>query len=545
MSSLKDILIQAGHTVKGSALACPFCDDVHPSAHIHEHEGKEFLKCFKCGKAWHKDQVESLLNGTPTKKVNMPVKQFTLQERLAGMGGTVFKYTNPDTDEIDLVVVRIEEAGGKSFRQLSCIKGSWEYRAPKVTPLYNRKRVAGAKEVVVVEGEKCVHFLHDMKIIATTSPGGANSADKADWSPLYGKLVYIWPDNDEPGMSYANTVKSLIEGKCKVRMVDPSWLPAKGDVADIKGPMAREAILDALDRACDVGPVSDMMEEISLIAQGFRKPIDFPWSGLTELTDCLIPSSVVALCGVPGSSKSYWVSEILSKWIAQGIDASVLTMEKNRIYHMFRGLAQKLGRAELKRSRWQADNHEELGRICSENQDWLDRFGKAVQTPGHADCSVDLMKNYITKGAEAGKRVVIVDPITAKDPSDVYKADWGLIAHAQKEAEKHGITVILVTHPKQGKNYDKNRILIPSTDIIAGGSALERFCDCILWLGHETIESNVLQRNMHGITEKVTHNRTIHILKTRDGVGANTRLAYNFGNDLRFEELGRIVKEQK
>lgn len=44
-------------------------------------------------------------------------------------------------------------------------------------------------------------------IVATTSPGGSGAAKNADWSFLSGRRsVFICPDNDEPGMKYAQTV---------------------------------------------------------------------------------------------------------------------------------------------------------------------------------------------------------------------------------------------------------------------------------------------------------------------------------------------------
>jgi hypothetical protein len=39
-----------------------------------------------------------------------------------------------------------------------------------------------------------------------TSPNGSESADKADWSPLGGREVVIWPDADSAGREYADAV---------------------------------------------------------------------------------------------------------------------------------------------------------------------------------------------------------------------------------------------------------------------------------------------------------------------------------------------------
>ncbi len=57
----------------------------------------------------------------------------------------------------------------------------------------NRKHVS--------EGEKAADTAQRIfpDHVAVTSPGGAKAAGKADWGPLAGRRVVIWPDNDEPG----------------------------------------------------------------------------------------------------------------------------------------------------------------------------------------------------------------------------------------------------------------------------------------------------------------------------------------------------------
>jgi hypothetical protein len=42
--------------------------------------------------------------------------------------------------------------------------------------------------------------------VVVASPNGAKSAAKADWTPLRGRDVIIWPDADAAGLEYAQTV---------------------------------------------------------------------------------------------------------------------------------------------------------------------------------------------------------------------------------------------------------------------------------------------------------------------------------------------------
>lgn len=85
------------------------------------------------------------------------------------------------------------------------IDDGWEWLsvdAPR--PLYGLDRLAKLPGAVVllVEGEKCADAAHRAlgKTIACVSwPGGTNAWRRVDWSPLNGRKVILWPDNDLPG----------------------------------------------------------------------------------------------------------------------------------------------------------------------------------------------------------------------------------------------------------------------------------------------------------------------------------------------------------
>jgi hypothetical protein len=88
--------------------------------------------------------------------------------------------------------------------------------------------------VWVVEGEGCADALRLLKITATTS-GGATSANSADWSPLSGRDVVIWPDNDSEGTAYQEAVINKLQGIARsIRTVEVSklGLADKGDCVD-------------------------------------------------------------------------------------------------------------------------------------------------------------------------------------------------------------------------------------------------------------------------------------------------------------------------
>ncbi|CAM2179152.1 DUF3631 domain-containing protein [Paraburkholderia sacchari] len=91
--------------------------------------------------------------------------------------------------------------------------------------------------VLVTEGEQKADALTRIgsgRFVGVTS-GSATSAGGADWSPLAGRLVRLWPDNDGPGEKYADEVTTkLIAHGCVVERLDvPAMGLAKaGDVID-------------------------------------------------------------------------------------------------------------------------------------------------------------------------------------------------------------------------------------------------------------------------------------------------------------------------
>jgi len=106
---------------------------------------------------------------------------------------------------------------------------------PTPRPLYAQDRWHSSPVVVLVEGEKCADALLSIGVEATTAMGGANtSIEKTDWTPLAGREVYLWPDNDQPGLKLMATVRPVLEALgCRVRSLSPPLgKPEKWDAAD-------------------------------------------------------------------------------------------------------------------------------------------------------------------------------------------------------------------------------------------------------------------------------------------------------------------------
>jgi hypothetical protein len=123
--------------------------------------------------------------------------------------------------------------GSKQFRPYCNKQARSTFPTPR--PLYNVPEIIQASLVFIVEGEKCADALTGAGHTATTLMGGANTpTDKVDLSPLQGKDVVIWPDNDEPGRKYADNIATALQGIASSISVvtTPDIMPEKWDAAD-------------------------------------------------------------------------------------------------------------------------------------------------------------------------------------------------------------------------------------------------------------------------------------------------------------------------
>ena len=101
--------------------------------------------------------------------------------------------------------------------------GSWSMKRPEgLMPIYFKNENKD-KPILISEGEKAT--LAAEKIYegdCATWHGGVNSWQKADWSPIYGRNVWIFPDNDEAGRKCAIDIHNFLkEHKCKVSVIRP------------------------------------------------------------------------------------------------------------------------------------------------------------------------------------------------------------------------------------------------------------------------------------------------------------------------------------
>lgn len=147
-------------------------------------------------------------------------------------------------DEDNFLLARLRltnESGQKKILPMrQNASGGFELKEPPAPtagkPIYNLDQLAKrpGDTVYFVEGEACADALMGIGMLATTS-GAATSDEKADYTPLAGRTVICWPDNDQTGRDHMQRVGVKLGALgCEVATIDIDalGLEAKGDCAD-------------------------------------------------------------------------------------------------------------------------------------------------------------------------------------------------------------------------------------------------------------------------------------------------------------------------
>ncbi len=155
------------------------------------------------------------------------------------------RWTYRDTaGRVLFIVARFDQADGEKqvlpqtlWRVGGALKWRWKAAAAP-RPLYGLPELAARPDapVLVVEGEKTADAARDRvpDHVVVTWSGGSNASAMADWSPLKGRQVALWPDADEAGAKAMRAVAAQLSrlGVSAVAVPLPGGLPQGWDLAD-------------------------------------------------------------------------------------------------------------------------------------------------------------------------------------------------------------------------------------------------------------------------------------------------------------------------
>ena len=546
MNALVEVLSSRNLRVSGRSAQCPWHEDKSPSASLLGGNGEAArVYCHVCQR--HGDIYD--ITGSKPMAAESPRVQVPAKRELrhyADVGAILaawksreaaYQYENPDTGAVEALVIRYRKGDRKSFVPHSPTANDWVDEAPaKPWGLYNRKMARSAKDVIIVEGEKCVDALSAIGVASVTNMSGGENGRHSDWSPLAGKNVILWPDNDQPdpktgkrkGIAHMRDVQAILERLTpapSVWWIDPDTLnlPPKGDVADMLGELAGasdevklQAIAEVIRDAKPIGASQEVHSLLSLMVSGAHKPIEWPWPRISRASRSLMPGTVTLLCGEAGSTKSFLLLEAAASWHRDGVPVSIFELEEDRRYHLHRSLAQQAKESQLLDSQWCAANQGQVFSHHREHSNFLNSFGACIWEAPDKQVTLDELAEWVLERSKAGARVVAIDPVTAAACSDKpWIADQKFIMQVKTIVRDYGNSLILVTHPTKGPKGKTG------TGQISGGAAYMRFSQSALWLA--TTDNKV--------------NRELHIMKARNGRGQGMAIGMTFdGQTLCFTE---------
>ncbi len=560
---LKGHLESLGCNPKGTSCHCPWHEDKSPSAWVKaDADGHWRVMCqsANCGR---KGDIYDLREQKPTSDKGSSAKSPRIASKpppprflkdkaavldlVATMGTAEAWYKYGDPASPCLIIARVIPRTGKDkiFCPFTPKDGGYVFSkdGQKDVPLYRQHQLTNHQTVLVVEGEKSVEAAWQCGIPATTSVGGSKCAAGSDWSALAGKRVVIWPDHDAAGTQYADDVQEILTAHgCAISRIDPAGIGLEkgGDIADLAAKWPErtqretDIILALMDDAEPQGAMSEMEEWHQKIMAGKWQSLDWPTKVLGTLSRASIPGSVTLLCADPGAGKSWLMLQLMIFWHRLGIKSAVRMFEDSAHVHMARLLAQMTGQGGHTDDAWIRDHFEQVQYHMTTHKTELMALGSRIIPETDELWSAEDLVKWAERTAKAGNRVLMIDPITAiKQGREPWLQDFELAMRLKNIAKKYECSIILTTHPRGTARE-------PSLIGMSGGVAWPRFSHTVLWLEMHRAPKEV--RLWGGEVSAI--NRTMHILKCRHGKGAGASVGLNFGDDVRFSEVGILAPEQ-
>lgn len=563
---LKEALAAGARPNRNNMFHCFEHNDKTASAWIKKSkEGFYYWRCFTCNKWYDVWDLEA-------RNLNIDVKDL-FKERLGRpqvyTHQTYYKtiddfidsidyieveeinpYTNPDTGNVDLLIVRYLPRGGdrKAFAQgYQTAQGFVKKRPQGLLPLFNRTRLKDADTVVYVEGEKCVRLLTKYGIVSTTGSGGSGNANSHDYSMLAGKSVILWPDNDDTGHKYMEQVRDrLLElnPQPEVFIVDVKTLelPEHGDAADLVERVISEGGSDEdckiqLELALAEILETNKLESLETLLSDMREGryVNFPISDMPILTHearMLLNKKIGVVYGNAGFGKSLLIGKAADDLVLQGLKVARLQLEDELELHLLRSFAQQARNSDLAQPEFHQQNPDASKLYYEQFKQTLKTLSQSVSSGESQDWNVKALLEWTEDKLKQGVQLVIIDPVsvvmTDKVWIDSHKLVWGL---KKLLANYPDGRVLLVAHPNDNGE-------------VGGGKAYRRFCHTLLILNKFKAPKEVVVLTKNGEEETITAEASIGISKTRYGRGNGLEIAVKLNpSTLCLDELGIIIKD--
>ncbi len=337
----------AGCTVHGTSVVCKFHGDTNASGSIYTgSDGRSRYKCHGCDAAGDAADIIARNTGRSSGEVyrerergsanlalipirngqdNKPRRSFASVEALAKeiyhqTPDAIYHYDDQHGEDI-LAVMRLP---GKQFRQARWTADGWQSGgAGEPFPLYRQPALAGDVSAVVIftEGEKDADALAALGIMATTAPMGADAVTcspekdgkpgKVDWSPLAGRTVVLFGDDDEPGRNHMARVSRFLSRLNPPPMISIFRAEDRQgckDAADLIAAHGTDAVREAIAQAVSWSkPVTAPSFDLQTFADTPEGTLSWVWHGV-------IPCGILSLiAGKQGLGKSFVMCDLAAR----------------------------------------------------------------------------------------------------------------------------------------------------------------------------------------------------------------------------------------
>ena len=557
---LIDTLTTAGAKFKGTSCTCPFHKDKNPSAGIYQASTNTWrFKCQVCDYNFDNIGVKAKLTGKTPEEIlaeengGKKVKTYSEDQiRSIFSPEKGFKYLHEYKSEkgniTHMVAIKYAQNGSKEVRQISSYGFSFRLGNSGERPLFNLDQFKNNDRVVLVEGEKCCLALNYIDVFASTCMGGASSVSKCDLSPLKGKEVIIWPDNDESGIKYAKDLKESLKKigvESGILELDGLGLGHKEDSADYVATMLKDGfkpkeINEEIETILATCKISDPLDDFFInhrenLNSGVLRSVKIGWPAL-ESTGWMNGGAITIVCASPGSGKSWFVHNLAVKCLEQNIPVSNIQLEDSKNSHLCRGVRAKFG---INLGDPDNFNDSDFGRLREVDKDC--RFTKKlnnslIKPEGEEFKLLNILKK-IEERIKQGDKVIIVDSVSiAEKGSKIWEEDAKFCNGVNELCQKKlDVRIVLVTHPKSGMAKDL------SMDSLSGGQSYQRMSHAILYINK--IQKAVRPYKINGFMDQSEANSEIIILKARNAKSRmeENRVLFDFSN-AKFNELGFQTK---
>ena len=298
-------------------------------------------------------------------------------------------------------VYRYDTPEGKQFRPWDIVNK--KNKAPEIRPLYRIPEVLDANTIILVEGEKCADALHSVGLTATTAMNGAKAPlDKTDWSPLEGKSVIVWPDNDDAGKEYGKKISEHLKAKnIDVKVIDPlADKPEKWDCADAvaEGMDVKAFVADAIatqdapdNESIPAYNMGDLFNDKSAIPDDLIAP------------RVLTPGGIMVFAGAPKVGKS----DFLLSWLVHmAAGKEFLEMKPPRPLRIFY-LQAEIGYHYLRERVQKIHLDGMMKSLVSKNIVITPQFKMLLDDDGVTKVSNTIKKHFSKKPVD----IIVIDPL--------------------------------------------------------------------------------------------------------------------------------------